>query len=69
MELWPTDFIRARLEARQGVSGARGFDANIELDVVERYGPWTFSAGPRFQFGDTQLVSTYFSVTPVELAA
>jgi MipA family protein len=66
LELWPTDFIRARLEARQGVSGAQGFDANIELDVVERYGPWTFSAGPRFQFGDTQFMNAYFSVTPAE---
>jgi outer membrane protein len=66
LELWPTDFIRARFEARQGVSGAQGFDANIELDVVERYGPWTFAAGPRFQLGDDQFVSTYFSVTPVE---
>ena len=66
LELWPADFIRARLEARQGVSGAQGFDANIELDIVERYGPWTFAAGPRFQLGDNQFVSAYFSVTPVE---
>ena len=66
LELWPTDFIRARLEARGGVSGAHGFDANVELDVVERYGPWTFSAGPRFRFGDNQFVNAYFSVTPAE---
>ena len=66
LELWPTDFIRARFEARQGVSGAQGFDANIELDLVERYGPWTFSAGPRFEFGDTQFMNAYFSVTPAE---
>jgi outer membrane protein len=66
LELWPTDFIRARLEARGGVSGAHGFDANIELDVVERYGPWTFSAGPRFRFGDNQFMNAYFSVTPAE---
>ncbi|PZR84792.1 MAG: hypothetical protein DLM68_11870 [Hyphomicrobiales bacterium] len=63
LELWPAEFIRARFEARQGVSGAKGFDANIELDVVERYGPWTFSAGPRFQFGDSQFMNAYFSVT------
>jgi MipA family protein len=66
VELWPTDFIRARFEARQGVSGAQGFDANFELDLVERYGPWTFSAGPRFQFGDNQFMNAYFSVTPGE---
>jgi MipA family protein len=66
LELWPTDFIRARLEARQGVSGAQGFDANVELDLVQRYGAFTFAAGPRFQFGDRQFMSAYFSVSPVE---
>src|SRR5450631_119261 len=66
LELWPTDFIRARFEARQGVSGAQGFDANVDLDLVARYGAFTFAAGPRFQFGDNQFVSQYFSVTPVE---
>jgi MipA family protein len=66
LELWPTDFFRARFEARQGVSGADGFDSNIELDLVERYGPFTFSAGPRLQLGDSQFVDAYFSVTPAE---
>ena len=66
LELWPTDFIRARLEARQGVSGAQGFDANIELDLSSSYGAFTFAAGPRFQFGDDQFMSAYFSVTPAE---
>ncbi len=66
LELWPTDFIRARFEARQGVSGAQGFDVNIDLDLVQRYGAFTFAAGPRFQLGDDQFVSTYFSVTPAE---
>ncbi|MGQ0446596.1 MAG: MipA/OmpV family protein [Beijerinckiaceae bacterium] len=64
LELWPVDFLRARLEARQGVSGAQGFDGNIELDLVQRYGAYTFAAGPRFQLGDDQFVSSYFSVTP-----
>jgi MipA family protein len=66
LELWPADFIRARLEARQGVSGAQGFDGNVELDLVQRYGAFTFAAGPRFQLGDDQFVSAYFSVTPGE---
>ncbi|MGH6935159.1 MAG: MipA/OmpV family protein [Methylocella sp.] len=66
LELWPTAFIRARFEARQGVSGAQGFDANIQLDAIGRYGPWTLSAGPRFRFGDNRFVNAYFSVTPAE---
>ena len=66
LELWPVDFIRARFEARQGITGSQGFDANVELDLVQRYGAFTFAAGPRFQLGDTQFMSAYFSVTPVE---
>ena len=66
VELWPTDFIRARVEARQGISGAQGFDSNVEIDLVARYGAFTFAAGPRFQLGDNQFVSEYFSVTPAE---
>jgi len=66
LELWPADFFRARFEARQGVSGARGFDANISLDWVGKYGLFTLSAGPRFQFGDSQFTNAYFGVTPAE---
>jgi outer membrane scaffolding protein for murein synthesis (MipA/OmpV family) len=66
LELWPTDFFRARLEARQGISGAEGFDANVELDVVKRIDAFTFAAGPRFQFGDDPFMSAYFSVSPAE---
>jgi len=66
LELWPTDFFRARLEARQGVTGAQGFDGNVELDFVQRYDAFTFAAGPRFQFGDAQFMGAYFSVTPFE---
>jgi MipA family protein len=66
LELWPTDFFRTRLEARQGVSGAQGFDGNVELDFVRRYDAFTFAAGPRFQFGDAQFMGAYFSVTLAE---
>lgn len=66
LEIWPAEFFRARFEARQGVSGARGFDANLSLDLIQKYGPFTFSAGPRFQFADTRFVSAFFSVTPAE---
>ncbi|MGO9846550.1 MAG: MipA/OmpV family protein, partial [Methylocella sp.] len=41
LELWPTDFFRARLEARNGISGAQGFDGNVELDIVQRYDAFT----------------------------
>lgn len=66
MEIWPADFLRLRFEGRQGVSGAQGFDSNLGLDFVQRYGLFTFSGGPRFQFADTRFVNAYFSVTPAE---
>ena len=66
VEIWPADFFRARFEARQGISGADGFDANVELDFVARYGLFTFSGGPRLQFADRRFVNAYFSVTPWE---
>ena len=66
LELWPTSFFRARLEARQGVSGAQGFDGNVELDLVGRYDAFTAAIGPRFRLGDDQFVGAYFSVSPFE---
>ena len=60
------NFFRARFEARHGISGAQGFDGNIEIDIVQRYGAFTFAVGPRFQLGDDQFMSEYFSVTPAE---
>jgi MipA family protein len=69
IEYWPTDFLRSRFELRQGINGSRGLDANIELDAVGRYGPWTLSLGPRAAFGDDRFMQAYFSVTPSQAAA
>ena len=66
VELWPAEWLRARVEARQGISGAQGFDSNIEIDLIQHFGAFTFAVGPRFQLGDNQFVSEYFSVTPAE---
>ncbi|MCI0465934.1 MAG: MipA/OmpV family protein [Beijerinckiaceae bacterium] len=66
VEIWPAEFFRARFEARQGISGARGFDANIAFDFIQKFGLFTLSAGPRLQFADTRFVNAFFSVTPWE---
>lgn len=68
-QVWLSDFLRTRIEIRQGVNGHRGLDANVEFDAVERYGPFTFSAGPRLALGNTRYMSAYFSVTPAEAFA
>ncbi len=63
-ELWWTEHFRLRGEARQGVNGHDGFDANIALDAIQKFGAFTVALGPRLRFGDTQFMNAYFSVTP-----
>ncbi len=58
--------IRTHLEVTQAVNGNKGLEANLSIDGVYRYGPWTFSAGPRLGYGDSPFMSSYFSVNPVE---
>jgi outer membrane scaffolding protein for murein synthesis (MipA/OmpV family) len=66
IEVWPVDWLRARVEARYGFNGYNGFVGNLGLDWVQRFGRFTFSLGPRLALGDTSFTSAYFSVTPVE---
>lgn len=65
-ELWYAEHFRLRGEVRQAVNGHDGLDANIELDAVQRWGAFTVAVGPRLQFGDTQYMKSYFSVTPAQ---
>jgi outer membrane scaffolding protein for murein synthesis (MipA/OmpV family) len=67
-EYWPLEFLRARAEIRRGFNGHEGFVADLGLDVVQRFGAFTVSAGPRLSLGDTEFTRTYFGVTPVEAA-
>ncbi len=65
-EAWAYDMFRAHAEVRQSVNGNHGLEANLSLDAVGRYGPWTLSAGPRFGFGNSTFMHAYYSVTPLE---
>jgi outer membrane protein len=68
VEYWPVEFLRARAEVRRGFNGHEGFVADLGLDVVQRFGALTVSAGPRLSLGDSEFTRTYFGVTPVEAA-
>ena len=68
MEYWPVEFLRARGEIRHGINGHDGFVADFGLDVVQRYGAFTLSVGPRLALGDSSFARTYFGVTPYEAA-
>lgn len=69
VELWASENLRTRLELRQGVNGSRGLEGNVGIDFVERYGPFTFSIGPRLALGNDRFMNAYFSVTPAEALA
>jgi outer membrane protein len=66
LEVWPVDFLRARVEVRQGFNGHEGIVGNLGLDFVQRAGAFTFSIGPRLAFGDSDFTREYFGVTPIE---
>jgi outer membrane scaffolding protein for murein synthesis (MipA/OmpV family) len=66
LEVWPVDFLRARVEVRQGFNGHEGVVGNLGLDFVQRFGAFTFSIGPRLAFGDSDFTREYFGITPIE---
>lgn len=68
-EFWAADVFRTHVEVRQAVNGHHGLEANVALDAVQRFGAWTFSAGPRVGYGDDKFMNAYFSITPAEAAA
>jgi outer membrane protein len=68
VEFWPVEFLRARAEIRHGINGHHGFVADLGLDLVQTFGAFTVSAGPRLSLGDSDFTRTYFGVTPVEAA-
>lgn len=68
-EYWVlADMLRARLEVKRGVRGHVGFTADLGADVVQRFGAWTFSAGPRLALGDARFMQTYYGVSAAEAA-
>ena len=69
VNLWLTDWLRTRLEVRQGFSGHEGVIADVGADLVAREGRWILSAGPRFSYADDEFTQTYFGVTAREALA
>lgn len=65
-----TPSIRARVEARKGVSGHKGLIGMAGLDYVVRDGNrWLWSVGPRVTLADARYARAYFGVTPRETLA
>ena len=62
-EYWPADWLRTRIEVREGIVGANGLIANLSSDLVWRPDrQWTFSAGPRMSIADRTFMRDYYAV-------
>lgn len=66
--VWATDWLRARVQVRQGVAGHHGTVGDAGIDYIYTGQRWNFSIGPRYGFGDARYMDTYFGVTPTEAA-
>lgn len=64
--LWVTDWLRARVQVRQGVLGHHGAVGDAGIDLIRTGGKWDASIGPRIGYGDANYMDTYFGVTPLE---
>ena len=69
-EYFPVDWLRARVEVRQGFGGHHGVVADLSADVivpvVERL---VWSAGPRFTLEDTKATAPYFGINAAQAMA
>jgi outer membrane protein len=64
-EYWPTDWLRTRVELRQGIGGHHGLVSDLTADLVYRAAEQlTLSGGPRLTLASAAATSPYFSVTP-----
>jgi outer membrane protein len=69
LDFWPTEFLRTRIEVKKGLSGHKGWIADVGADAVAMVGPLTLGVGPRLGWGNETYMDTYFGVTPAEALA
>jgi outer membrane protein len=70
VDLWPTHWLRARVELRQGFGGHHGVVSDETLDVVAPVSPqWTLSGGPRMTIASREANKPYFNVDPNQSVA
>jgi MipA family protein len=65
VEFWPLhDVLRTRAEVVHGLRVQDGFATNLSADLVQRYGAFTLSGGPRLVIADSDAMQFQFGVTP-----
>ena len=70
VDYWPTSWVRARVEVRQGIGGHHGIVSDGTVDFVVPVTPqWTLSGGPRLTVATKDANEPYFGVNPTQSAA
>ena len=69
-DYWPTRWLRAHVEVRQGFGGHAGVVSDQALDViVPLTSQWTLSGGPRLTEATREANFPYFGIDPGQSAA
>ena len=69
-QYWPADWLRTRVELRQGIGGHHGLVSDLTADVVVPVTKQlTLSGGPRMTLATAAATSPYFGITPAQSAA
>ncbi len=64
-EFWPIeDLLRTRIEVMHGLRSDDGFTINLGADLVQHFGRFTVSAGPRGALADSDQAQLLFGVSP-----
>lgn len=70
VEYFPVDWLRTRVEMRQGFGGHHGVVADFSADVIVPVTQqFTVSAGPRFTWESTKATSPYFDIDATQALA
>jgi outer membrane protein len=68
VEVWPTEWLRGRVEVRHGMNGSSGIVSDFAVDGVYKVDNWTLAAGPRLTLATQDFMNMYFGVKPSEAA-
>lgn len=69
-EYWPAPWLRARVEIRDGVWGAKGWVADLNADLVWRpLAGLTVTGGPRLSLADARFMRTNYGISDEQAAA
>ncbi len=70
VDYWPTPWLRARVEVRQGFGGHHGVVSDGTVDFVVPVAPqWVVSGGPRLTVATKEANTPYFGVNAAQAAA